>query len=74
MAHNIQPNTKYRIFTVQVAIAESIEISEVQDGISALLSENQDDFIHDWRYLNPHLTTEIVMSDSNPEEGDIFRH
>jgi glutamine cyclotransferase len=72
--HLIQPNTKYRIVTVELAVPDSVEYWT--DGMNEMLNQclqttqqSGELFIADWQILNNERE---VTSSATPEEGELF--
>ena len=71
--HNVQPNQRCRIVTLQLAIPADADIDHIYDEISALLSgavaSNQSNIL-DWRYPTEYMPE--VIASHEPVEGEIF--
>ena len=82
--HLIQPNTKYRIVTVQIAVpAELAESGAFTDGMNDMLNgclmhteQTGELFIADWRFCLPSplssTVPQFVTSSDAPKEGELF--
>ncbi len=71
--HNVQPNQRCRIVTLQLAIPADADIDDVYDEISVMLSgavASDDSNILDWRYPTEYMPE--VMASAEPVEGEIF--
>ena len=71
--HNVQPNQRCRIVTLQLAIPADADIDRVYDEMSAMLSgaivSNQSHIL-DWRYPTEYMPE--VIASHEPVEGEIF--
>ncbi len=71
--HNVQPNQRCRIITIQLAIPADVDINDVYDEISVMLSgalASDDSNILDWRYPTEYMPE--VIASAEPVEGEIF--
>jgi hypothetical protein len=84
--HTTNPNTTYRLVTIELAVPATVEIDESMfcDGISEMLNAAMtcpDSVIADWQYK--YLVDgdgkaiqdwpEVTTGDNGPEEGEVFR-
>jgi len=71
MAHDIQPNEKYSIVTVKLALA-TVCGDTAADGLNQLLNpEIGEGFIADYAFYNTDNPLIVTASD-DPEEGELF--
>lgn len=71
--HNVQPNQRCRIVTIQLAIPADADIDQAYDEISAMLSgavASDNSNILDWRYPTEYMPE--ITANENPYEGEIF--
>ena len=72
--HAVAPKQRFRILTIQIAVADEADPDSVADEISELLSENgicsEESHILDWRYLTEYQP--VVTASDDPEEGEVF--
>ena len=52
--HNLIPNTKYKIVTIQVAVKADLGDAEITDGLNEMIRPicAADGMIADWQFLN----------------------
>lgn len=72
--HNLQPNTEYKIVTVNIAVPSSLEGCEIFDGLNEMLNDSlSGDLVVDWSYTSESLKQIPLRStDADPHEGDLF--
>lgn len=79
MAHNVKPGQRCKLLTVQIAVPFDTKPGEVDDLISATLTEggicNENSLVLDWKYVKggnfDHAPT--VVAPDQVGEGEIFR-
>ena len=77
MPHNIKPNKRYRIVTVQLAVEEDTDAGQFADEMSAILTGalcSDDTCLADWGYAVQFEDAPIVESNEDTEEGGLFEH
>jgi hypothetical protein len=71
--HNIQPDQKCRIITLQLAVPADVDMDDIHDEISSMLSgavsSNQSNIL-DWRYPTEYMPE--VTASHEPVDGEIF--
>ena len=71
--HNIQPDQKCRIITLQLAVPADVDMDDVHDEISSMLSgavaSNQSNIL-DWHYPTEYMPE--VTASHEPVDGEIF--